>query len=937
YTTTTDDAGMAAFVIDPNDRFILGYKKSLGDNVFGRDVDTNRFDYLFTVKGNDDIQKKGWTVPDSMKNASVSFTKAKRGTQTYTYSYNGAGRLEGQKSEEGKDKKGSFGLGVGISVLVSNYKNRAVLSGDVDIEAAGLKVTAVSGAEDNKANGGNVSAKAGYSVGNFGFGGAIAVSVVNSTTEALMQANLHKNANATLGGGELTVKAANTGTQKVAALTKRQGTISDNTDSKTDEDSYKEAQKERANSSTGVGAGIAVSAYINDVSAKILSDIVNAKDAKENAVAITSATVSASSDLTDSTNAQAGSEGGNAVTPVLSVDVLVDRVNAVLSKTNDSVGVLELKGNASVTATAKRKKTVKADAAATGKKAAVGGALSISVDNFTQKAYVDRKVRSTAGGLTVQATSDNKVETTSKGSAKGAKEKKEKKKDGGGSEKPAGDGDGDADPAPTPSTEDEDEDEDEDAAPAANEPGESEQNANQALSGAKDLTGADIPANTPVNVGTTEGSVNVAAALALEVLSNRTEAYLDSNVNVAGILTVEADDDLGAKTEANASATVSKIGVGVAVAIDVLGSKAEAYITENVDKALGSKVEVEAKNASDDGNKIETKAVSGAGASDVGVAGSVTVSIVNIDRMAYIHAKEKVQGGKDVVVNAAQKNSIKSESKAGTYREVEEKDDKEKKDGDKDGENKEDGDSDDSVEADGVGVGAAFNVVVADTNSIAYVGMDGTKGLEVRSAGSIAVTSGLDNKVELSSVAGEADGKPAKGTDDYKTSVDAGVGVVIVTADNKALLKKGTRAYAGKDLIVRAKDGSEVSNETKGEATAKKVAAGATVAVNVVVQDILAELAANGSAGGNVVVEANTKTSDMAVGTATANGIETPKFLEKFQKYAKGLDDLVTGNLIKKYLAEKKESAKAKGNKAADSAKKLKESAQAAVGDKKKQ
>lgn len=919
FTSKTDDSGLAVFIIAPS--FFNKVANVLSNNCFGRDIDMDRFDYLFTVKQSEEMTKNGWTVPDKMKDAAAVFTKSNKGdkdTGSYIYSFSDSGRLEGEK----KDKTtSSYGLGVAVAVLVSRNNNQAILGGDVNIEANGLKVAAASGTEKKK-NGSNVSAKAGYSIGNFGFGGAIAVSVVNNDTIARLEPNTRSDgaANVVLGKanaepGDLVVTASNLGAQKVTAATKKEGIVDDVTDSKED----KETQKKKAEESTGVGAGIAVSTYINDVSAEILGDLINAvegKDSKKEIIAIGSATIKATNEVTVDTSAQAGAEGGKAIAPVIAVDVLVDRVNAELAKTDKDPAVLTSNGTVSVIATGKRTKTVKSDAQATGKKAAVGGAIAVSVDTLSQIAHTDRKIRTLDGGLVIQALDNNSVTVDGKASAKGSKEKKDKKdkkESKGNSEGNAGDGD-DEDPAPASGDEDPapaSGDEDEDAAPSV---GEAEENVNQVLKGTKSTSGADIPTETPINASTTEGSVNVAAAIVLEILNNTTTASLDNNVEIAGDLDITAGDDLTAKTEANAKATVSKTGVGVAVALEVLNSDAKAYISEDVVKVLASSIHVKATNTAKNGNKLSLKATSGAGATDVGVAGSVAVGIINLDNIAFVHAKELLQASADIEIGAAMKNKLDAGSVAGTYRETEEN-----QEGKKDGQNEGDGNGG------GAGVGAAFSVIYLDTNATAYIGKDDATGLKVRAAGDVAVKSSLDNKTDLKATAGESDDKPKKGANKYKTAIDAAVAVVITTDDSKAAIKKGATVYAGKDLIVKAVDKSDVNSETKGEATAKSVAAGATVAVNVVVGDVLAELAADGAAGGNVVVDALTESTDKASGTATAQGIDTPKFLSKFKGYADKLDDFVNGKALEKFIKDKKEDNPAKGSEASNEKKKEKE------------
>ncbi|MBQ9033377.1 MAG: hypothetical protein IJ107_01745, partial [Lachnospiraceae bacterium] len=102
-------------------------------------------------------------------------------------------------SGAGKNGRQTVSAGVSVAVGVVINKNYATVE-NAEIEAAGLKVTA-NGTTTNK-----TEALAGFSAGQIGIGGAVAVQVDTVKTDAVVKDTAH----VTLTGGPLNVTAANT-------------------------------------------------------------------------------------------------------------------------------------------------------------------------------------------------------------------------------------------------------------------------------------------------------------------------------------------------------------------------------------------------------------------------------------------------------------------------------------------------------------------------------------------------------------------------------------------------------------------------------------------------------------------------------------------------------------------------------------------------------
>ncbi|MEG1583759.1 MAG: hypothetical protein RR361_01750, partial [Anaerovorax sp.] len=95
----------------------------------------------------------------------------------------------------------TFGLGVAVAVNVNHYSNRALILGGTT-KTEGIDVSAISGSKDDPLVSEAV-AKAGYSAGKIGIGGAVAVHVVGAETRAL----IYKDAKVKFTGKDSNTKA----------------------------------------------------------------------------------------------------------------------------------------------------------------------------------------------------------------------------------------------------------------------------------------------------------------------------------------------------------------------------------------------------------------------------------------------------------------------------------------------------------------------------------------------------------------------------------------------------------------------------------------------------------------------------------------------------------------------------------------------------------
>ncbi|MGY6548458.1 MAG: leukotoxin LktA family filamentous adhesin, partial [Roseinatronobacter sp.] len=151
---------------------------------------------------------------------------------------------------------------------------------------------------------------------------------------------------------------------------------------------------------------------------------------------------------------------------------------------------------------------------------------------------------------------------------------------------------------------------------------------------------------------TQDGAVSVAGALAISDLTSSTNARLTSiaTTQVAGALSVSTSSGNRAEVTADGSTVVSDTGVGVAVGINIARVVNDAVISGAVN--AGS-VAISAMRPAD-GNMFRTAATSGAGASNVGVAGSFGLNLVDVQSLARIGAASAlvISGGGAVLLDA---------------------------------------------------------------------------------------------------------------------------------------------------------------------------------------------------------------------------------------------------------------------------------------------
>ncbi|MEE4354548.1 MAG: leukotoxin LktA family filamentous adhesin, partial [Desulfatiglans sp.] len=141
---------------------------------------------------------------------------------------------------------------------------------------------------------------------------------------------------------------------------------------------------------------------------------------------------------------------------------------------------------------------------------------------------------------------------------------------------------------------------------------------------------------------TNEGSVDVAGAVAISDLTSLNQADISSSgaIVASGAINIQAEAATNASTTADGSATSGDVGVGVAVGLNIASATNRAFIADEANVSGGSVGIKALMDANDASNDFSAEAISGAGASNVGVAGALALNVVVNTSEAFVEGDE---------------------------------------------------------------------------------------------------------------------------------------------------------------------------------------------------------------------------------------------------------------------------------------------------------
>ncbi|QCB46258.1 leukotoxin LktA family filamentous adhesin [Hydrogenophaga sp. PAMC20947] len=498
------------------------------------------------------------------------------------------------KADGSQTDAGGTNVGVGAAVAVNavTASNVATLSDNATVDTAGLTVKA--GMDGTAKNDFVADAKSGAGAGNVGVAGSLAINTVVNTTVANLQGDTDlggTGASVNANGGNILIEAENASTSTVTSGADVKGT--------------------GGTAKVGVGASVGVNVVANKTVAEVADKalLTGGADLGLNATA----------DHTMSTNVTGGASGAKiAVTPVVAVSI---GDNTTIARLGASITGVDISGAYSSAADQSSSQTTVATGQTQGSDVSVGASLALGIADDTVLASVERDITATTG-VGVNAKSVSKSDTSATASVKGGKK---------------ADADGKAvkeDGTPGKSVDEQVTAQGDSAKDTGKKTADKAPTAPSTTGGtaSSKLDKTTNPTNAPKGE-TSEGGVSVAAAVGINSASSDTTASIGKGLNISstgGALSVTSTAETDAKAKADGSQTDAggtDVGIGAAVAVNAATATNTAIVSDNAQvstKGLTIKAGMDGAAKND----FAAEATSGAGAGDVGVAGSLGLNIV---------------------------------------------------------------------------------------------------------------------------------------------------------------------------------------------------------------------------------------------------------------------------------------------------------------------
>lgn len=513
----------------------------------------------------------------------------------------------------------------------------------------------------------------------------------------------------------------------------------------------------------------------------------------------------------------------------VAINVVVSTAKTRVGDTSSvtvSGGTLDLTAKNAVTATT----TVDSTA---GGAIAIGGTLALSEVTSVTQAVIDGSATTSSSALKVGAESTSVVTTSAKAANKGAKKQTTAEKS---------------------------------AAPSETE---------KTLGKYKDQT------------TTSDGSVDVAAAVAIANVNNITLADIASTgaQTATGAATVSSKAGSRSTVTADGSSAGGTVGVGAAVGVNIGVLVNQARVADNTSVSSNG-LSVSAVMPTADGkNSFVTTATSGAGASNVGVAGALganvlvntTVATVEGDKDSSVSGAAVNANGGDVVVEATNT----SESKVTVGASVKPAS---------------------VTQPAAVGVGASVGMNVGVNTTVAEIG----NGAGISNAKDLGLTAKGAHTLE-NAVTGGAAGA--------NVSVTPVAAITVAVNTTTARLGTGSPLNLSGAFTGSAEQTSSSTSTATGQTQGNNVAVGASIALNSATDTVAAEIDRDISAVGDVAIGAQSISKGSASATASVAGGEKADADDKPTN-----PDGTASKTVDDKVDAQGDAAKDSGKKAADTA-----------------
>ncbi|MBL8463594.1 MAG: leukotoxin LktA family filamentous adhesin, partial [Thauera sp.] len=357
----------------------------------------------------------------------------------------------------------------------------------------------------------------------------------------------------------------------------------------------------------------------------------------------------------------------------------------------------------------------------------------------------------------------------------------------------------------------------------------------------KQKDGSASKTQQPGSAESSEGKLSVAAAVAVNTLDSRSEAYVASGVELqaGGLLAVEAwsNTDAEAEAEGSTAGSTATVGIGAAAAVNSIETHTLAWIGDAQVTANGIAVNAGTETLGDDeANRFSASAKAGAGAGKVGIAGALALNLLTTHTRAEVleGARVDAEGG-DVELEA----DSTTETSATAL-------------------------PDEPVDGGDFGVGAsvALNLFREDEVQARI-----RRGVEITDLDKLRVIANASSDTTATAEAGAAG----------SVALDAAVALSDLKLNTAAVVEAGPEIVATGAVEIRATSTGEHEAEATGDTESEKVGIGGSGAIVLSTTTTTASLqrslqTTTSGEDGNVTIDADATRSYEAVAKASAAG-----------------------------------------------------------------
>ena len=349
------------------------------------------------------------------------------------------------------------------------------------------------------------------------------------------------------------------------------------------------------------------------------------------------------------------------------------------------------------------------------------------------------------------------------------------------------------------------------------------------------LDNPDNDGGTSDAAGTGDGDLSIAAALAITHTDSDTRAFITSTgaIRTAGNLNLTATStNTGSATANGSTATGSADSVGIAVAVNVGDIDSKAYIAGGADIDAA---QVNVRSLVPDTSNFTAHAISGASDSDeVGVAGGVAINVVFVDSSATI------EGG-TVAVNALANGAadVTLEAQSFTHSTAT-------------AESAQDGGNE------AVGVGASVAINISENSTRAAI----ENAAQLTGADDLDMIAKGDHEMTTTAKGGASGG----------TAITPVAAITYGNHKTEALLGTGSALTLAGALDAQADHTGKIETKAEGETTGADVAVGASFALTIATDSVLAIANRSVTTGGAFTLHAHGSSSTKADAKAAAAG-----------------------------------------------------------------